>query len=62
VPTSESGYPFVLGVVAAFITLLTIKEWTLATSAFAVYVLFADGLIAGLILFPQARLASRSAI
>jgi hypothetical protein len=55
VPVSESGYPFVFGVVAALITLLTIKEWTLANSAFGIYVLFADGLIAGLVLFPRAR-------
>ena len=55
VPLSESGYPFLLGVVAALITLLTIKEWTLANSAFGVYVVFTDGLIAGLVLFPAAR-------
>jgi hypothetical protein len=55
VPVSESGYPFLLGVVAALITLLTIQEWTLANSAFAIYVLFVDGLIAGLVLFPAAR-------
>ena len=61
VPASESGYPFLFGVVAAFITLLTIQEWTLANSAFAVYVLFTDGLIAGLVLFPRARPAFRSA-
>jgi hypothetical protein len=54
-PASETGYPFLFGVVAALITLLTIKEWRLATSAFGVYVLFADGLIAGLVLFPRAR-------
>jgi hypothetical protein len=60
VPVSESGYPFLLGVVAAGITLLTIKEWTLAKSAFAVYVLFADGVIAGLVLFPLARPTHRS--
>jgi len=59
-PVSESGYPFMLGVAAAVITLLTIKEWTLANSAFGVYVLFADGLIAGLVLFPHARPAHRS--
>jgi len=55
VPESESGYPFLLGVVAALITLLTIQEWTLANSAFAIYVLFVDGLIASLVLFPAAR-------
>jgi hypothetical protein len=55
VPASESGYPFLFGVVAALITLLTIEEWTLANSAFGIYVLFTDGLIAGLILFPDAR-------
>ena len=55
VPVSESGYPFLFGVVAALITLLTIKEWTLANSAFGIYVLFTDGLIAGLVLFPAAR-------
>ena len=55
VPASESGYPFLLGVVAALITLLTITEWTLANSTFGVYVLFTDGLIAGLVLFPDAR-------
>jgi hypothetical protein len=55
VPMSESGYPFLFGVVAAVITLLTIKEWTLANSAFGIYVLFTDSLIAGLVLFPAAR-------
>jgi hypothetical protein len=60
VPVSESGYPFLFGVAAAVITLLTIKEWTLARSAFGVYVLFVDGLIAGLVLFPHARPARRS--
>jgi hypothetical protein len=60
VPVSESGYPFLFGVAAAVITLLTIKEWTLARSAFGVYVLFVDGLIAGLVLFPHARPTHRS--
>jgi hypothetical protein len=55
VPASESGYPFLFGVVAALITLLTINEWTLANSAFGIYVLFTDGLIAGLVLIPTAR-------
>lgn len=55
VPESETGYPFLFGVVAALITLLTIQEWTLANSAFGIYVLFVDGLIAGLVLFPEAR-------
>jgi hypothetical protein len=62
VPASESGYPFLLGVVAALITVLTIKEWTLADSAFGVYVLVADGLIAGLVLVPRARPGLRSRI
>jgi hypothetical protein len=62
VPASESGYPFLLGVVAALITVLTIKEWTLADSAFGVYVLVADGLIAGLVLIPRARPGLRSRI
>jgi hypothetical protein len=62
VPVSESGYPFLFGVIASLITLLTISEWTLANSAFAVYVLFTDGLIAGLVLFPRVRPDLRSGI
>jgi hypothetical protein len=62
VPASESGYPFLLGVGAALITVLTIKEWTLADSAFGVYVFVADGLIAALVLFPRARPGLRSGI
>lgn len=58
-PVSESGYPFLFGVVTAVITLLTIKDWTLANSAFGVYVLFTDGLIAGLVLLPNARFRPR---
>jgi hypothetical protein len=55
VPASETGYPFLLGVVTAAITLLTIKQWTLANSTFGIYVVFTDSLIAALVLFPAAR-------
>jgi hypothetical protein len=52
-PVSETGSPYLLGVVSASITLLTIKDWTLSNSAFAAYVVFADGLIAGLVVLPR---------
>jgi hypothetical protein len=61
-PESESGYPFLLGAVAASITLLTIEEWTLANSAFGVYCLLVDSLIAGLVLLPDARLKTLSSL
>lgn len=54
-PASESGYPYLFGALAGLITLLTIQEWTVANSAFGVYVLVIDALIAGLVLFPGVR-------
>jgi hypothetical protein len=54
-PESESGFPFVLGASAALITLLTIKVWTASNSAFGVYILLSDSLIAGLVLLPSLR-------
>lgn len=58
-PGSETAYPFLLGAIAVSITLLTIRDWTLASSAFGVYVLFVDIIIAGLVFFPQARPKNR---
>lgn len=52
-PESETGYPYLFGMAAALITLLTIRVWTLANSAFGVYILLTNGLIAALILFPS---------
>jgi len=55
-PESESGVPFLLGALAALITLLTIKTWTVSESAFGVYVFLSDSLIAALVLLPTVRL------
>jgi hypothetical protein len=57
-PDSESGWPFLMGSVAAIITLLTIKAWTFSNAAFGVYVLFTDTLIGTLVLLPNLRPAA----
>jgi hypothetical protein len=54
-PESESGYPFLLGAFATVLTLLTISVWTVSSSAFGIYVLLMDSLIAVLVLFPKLR-------
>ena len=54
-PDSESGWPYLMGSVAAIITLLTIEVWTFSNAAFAVYVLFTDTLIGTLVLLPNLR-------
>jgi hypothetical protein len=38
-PSTEHAWPFLTGFISAFITLLTIQDWSFATSAFAVYIL-----------------------
>ncbi|MDB5178261.1 MAG: hypothetical protein JWN01_204 [Patescibacteria group bacterium] len=58
-PESESGFPFLVGAVAGIITLLTINVWTVSNSAFGVYVLLTDSLIAGLVLFPGLRFKAK---
>jgi hypothetical protein len=54
-PQSESGHSYLFGTAAALLTLLTIRDWTLANAAFGVYVLIIDALLASLVLFGHGR-------
>jgi hypothetical protein len=49
-PETESANAFIAGFVGVVITILTIQEWTFANYAFPIYLLVANGGIAGIII------------
>jgi hypothetical protein len=55
-PDSESSFVFTMGAVSSGLTLLTIKEWTIANAAFAAYIL---GICVVLVLLIRFRLGLR---
>jgi hypothetical protein len=50
-PSTEHALPFLTGFISAAITLLTIKDWTFASGAFAGYILLCSALIFSLVQF-----------
>lgn len=44
-PKTENGWMWLAGSIGAIFTILTIKDWTFATSAFPVYILLSDLII-----------------
>ncbi len=49
-PETESPGAFIAGFIGVIITMLTIQEWTFANYAFPIYLLIANGAIAGTII------------
>lgn len=56
-PKTEHPSAYAVGVAFAGITLLTIKQWNVATAAFPIYIFLINSLLTGLILFPGLRLS-----
>jgi hypothetical protein len=52
-PESETYLVFFLATLSAIITLLTIRNWSFANSAFAVYILLINALLFGIIFIKQ---------
>jgi hypothetical protein len=58
-PETESANAYIGGCIGGVITLLTVKNWTMANYAFSLYLSLNMGAIALLVMFPRLRLGWR---
>jgi len=58
-PGTESPTAYVVGVLAAIVTLLTITNWSFASFGFALYILVDCLILSALVVFPRIRLPSQ---